>query len=56
MIRRKWYAWVFALLNQGVWLAFIIIKVQYGLLPLNILMTIQNTRGLLRALTDKDYK
>lgn len=47
MIHRKWYAWLLALLNQGVWLTFIITREQYGLLPLNIMMVIQNTRGLI---------
>lgn len=46
-IHRKWYAWVFSLLNQFIWLAFIICKGQYGLLPLNVVMWVQNTRGLI---------
>lgn len=47
MIRQKWYAWIAGLLNQFIWLVFIISNDKYGLLPLNILMFIQNTRGLL---------
>ncbi len=50
MIRRKWYAWLAALGNQFVWLTYIIVASQYGLLPLNIILFVQNTRGLLAAL------
>lgn len=56
MIRRKWYAWLAGLCNQFVWLTFIIVKGQYGLLPLNILMFVQNTRGLIIWLRHKDNK
>lgn len=54
MIRKKWYAWVTAILNQFVWLAFIYYEDQWGLLPLNLLLFIQNTRGLLAWLKTKD--
>lgn len=47
MIRRKWYAWLASIGNQFIWLTFIITKEQYGLLPLNIIMFIQYTRGLI---------
>ena len=48
MIRQKWYAWVFSICNQFVWLTYIIVEQQYGLLPLNIALFFQNTRGLLK--------
>lgn len=47
MIRRKWYAWVFSIANQFVWLAYILVAKQYGLLPLNLVLFVQNTRGLI---------
>jgi hypothetical protein len=39
--------WLASIGNQFIWLIFIITKEQYGLLPLNILMFIQYTRGLI---------
>lgn len=47
MIRRKWYAWLLALLNQLVWFTYIMIAGQYGLLLLNVVLLVQNTRGLI---------
>ena len=55
MIRRKWYAWVTAILNQFVWLTYIYYEDQWGLLPLNIALFIMNTRGLLAWLRTEDF-
>lgn len=55
-IRRKWYAWLASLFNQFIWLIFILAKGQYGLLPLNILMFIQSTRGLIMWLHYKEQE
>ena len=46
MIRKSWWAWLTGLLNQGVWLTYIIVESQWGLLPLNMFMVFQNARGL----------
>jgi hypothetical protein len=47
MIRRKWYAWCFSIGNQFVWLTYIVVAEQWGLLPLNLVLFVQNTRGLI---------
>ena len=54
MIRRKWYAWLVSLANQFVWLTYIIVAKQWGLLPLNLVMFVQNTRGLISWLRNKE--
>lgn len=40
-------AWVLGLFNQGLWLLFIFQTKAWGLLPMNIALTITYTRNLL---------
>ena len=54
MIRKKWYCWLTALLNQGVWFAYIYFEGQWGLLPLNLCLVVKNTRGLLAWTRNKE--
>lgn len=44
----KWQGWLLGLLNQGLWLAFIITFKAWGLLPLNICLVFVYGRNLWR--------
>lgn len=43
---RNYLAWLVGLLNQGLWLVFIVVFDAWGLLPLNVFMTITYARNL----------
>lgn len=50
---KDYRAWVFGLLNQILWLAFIISFAAWGLLPLTIALTFMYTRNLLKWRADE---
>lgn len=47
MVRKHYAAWWTGLLNQLVWSWYIYETQEYGLIPMNIALYIQNARGLL---------
>ncbi len=53
MVRKKWYAWLANLANQGIWLTYIYLNKEWGLLPLNFFLTFQAVRGLRLWLRDE---
>ena len=46
MIRKHRAAWVVSLANQALWLIYICLLREWGLLPLNAAMWVQSIRGL----------
>lgn len=46
-MRKKWWSYLLALVNQIIWTIFIFTKEEYGLLPLNIALYFMNTRATL---------
>ena len=46
LVRKNRYAWWLSLLNQGLWLAYICMLREWGLLPLTAVYTVQSIRGI----------
>lgn len=46
LVRKSLWAWWASLANQGLWLGYIFYLGEWGLLPLNLAMIVQNIRGL----------
>jgi len=47
-VRKHWVGWLLSLVNQSIWLVFIISIKQWGLLPLSGYKAIQSVRGTVR--------
>lgn len=44
-MRKVWWSFLLAIANQPIWTVFIVTSGEYGLLPLNIMMYIMNSRA-----------